>query len=171
MTTIDPDLWKHLWNRRCDIRQRTLVNRMYYQERQRIFDVREGFVKVVSLLAGSVALAKVADPVFVQWCAVVITGASAASLVFGFGAKSRDSAKRSAEWALVERDIAAVGERGFTEDDINKWEARCNEIEAGEPAAHPGLWERCNIRACEVMGSKPGPVSFWQRRRPAIIIH
>lgn len=171
MTSIDPELWMHLWNKRCDIRQRALVNRMYYQERQRIFDLREGFVKVISMLAGSAALAKIADPRFVQWCGVAITASSAASLVFAFGTKSRDSAKRSAEWALVERDIAACGERGFTEDDINKWEARCNEIEAGEPAAHPGLWERCNFRACEVMGSKPGHVSFWRRHRPAIFIH
>lgn len=172
MTAIDPDLWKHLWNRRGDIRLRVLMNRMYYQERQRIFDLREGLVKVIALLAGSTALAKVANPEVVQWCAVAITASSAASLVFGFGAKSRDSAKRSAEWALLERDIESRGERGFSEDDLNSWAARCNEIEAAEPAAHPGLLERCNLRACEVMGSKPvTKASFWRRYRPAIFIH
>ncbi|MDN4038675.1 hypothetical protein [Massilia sp. YIM B02443] len=170
MTTLDPDLWKHFCNRRSDIRLRALMNRMYYQERQRIFELREGLVKVVSLLAGSAALAKVADPQIVQWCAVVITANTAASLVFGFGTKARDSAKRSSEWALLERDIEARGERSFVEADLNTWCARCNEIEASEPAAHPGLLERCYIRACETLGSTPGKASFWRRHRPAIFI-
>jgi len=107
--------FEYLWNRRVDIRLRVLTNRMYYQERQRIFDLREGMVKVVSILAGSATIAKIADPEIVQWCAVVITASSAASLVFGFGAKSRDSGKRSADWALIERDIEARGERSFDE--------------------------------------------------------
>lgn len=128
-------------------------------------------VKVISILAGSAALAKIADPRIVQWCAAAITASSAASLVFGFGTKSRDSAKRSAEWALIERDIEALGERSFTETDVNKWAARCNELEAGEPAAHPGLIERCSIRASEALGAKPSQVSFWRRHRPAIFIH
>lgn len=162
---------EYLWNRRCDIRQRVLANRIYHQERQRIFDLREGVVKVVSILAGSLAFAKVANQEIVQWAAAAIATSSAASLVFGFGGKSRDSAKRSAEWTLIERDIEARGERAFTEEDINKWAAWCNEIEAGEPAAHPGLFERCNDRACEAMGSNPGKISFWRRHRPAIFIH
>lgn len=162
---------EYLWNRRSDIRQRVLANRIYHQERQRIFELREGFVKIISIVASSVTFVKIAHPQWIQWCAAAITGASAASLIFGFGAKARDSAKRSSDWALIERDIEARGERGFDEEDLNKWAARCNEIEAGEPAAHPALFERCNLRACEVMGSKPGKVSFWRRHRPAIFIH
>lgn len=147
------------------------MNRMYYQERQRIFEFRDGIVKVIALLAGSVAFSRIADPRVVQWCAAIITVSSAASLVFGFGTKARDSAKRSSEWTLLERDIEARGERSFDEDDLSKWAARCNELEAGEPAGHPGLLERCNLRACEVMGSTPGKLTLWQRYRPAIIIH
>lgn len=162
--------FEYLWNRRVDIRLRVLTNRMYHQERQRIFDLREGMVKVVSILAGSATIAKIANPEIVQWCAVVITASSAASLVFGFGAKSRDSGKRSADWALIERDIEARGERGFDEEDLSKWLARCNELEAGEPAAHPGLFERSHLRACEALGVTPSAVSFWRRHRPAVLI-
>ncbi len=162
--------FEYLFNRRCDIRQRALANRIYYQERQRIFELREGFIKVVSILAGSYAFAKMADPAIVGWCAIAITTSSAASLVFGFGTKARDSAKRAAEWVMLERDIELPGERNFTEDQLSLWASRCNEIEAGEPAAHPALLERANKRACEAMGSNPGKVTWWSLHRPVIFI-
>lgn len=163
---------KYLWDRRCDVRLRALMNRIYYQERQRIFEFRDGFVKVVALLAGSVAFAKVADAQVIQYCAAAITVTSAGSLVFGFGNKARDSAKRSAEWALLERDIESAGERDYTEDQVNQWAARCNEIEASEPSAHPALLERSYQRACDALGSKPiEKSSFWRRHRPVLILH
>jgi hypothetical protein len=145
---------------------------MYHQERQRIFELREGVVKATAILAGSIGFSKVADQAVIQWCAVAITFSSAASLVFGFGNKARDSAKRNVEWAQLERDIEAVGEREFTEEQINHWAARCNEIEAGEPALHPGLLERAYLRACDSLESQPKKkATFWSRHRPAIIIH
>jgi hypothetical protein len=161
---------QYLWNRRCSLQQRALANRIYQQERQRIFEMREGVIKVISLLAGSLAFAKVANQEVVMWCAVAITLSSACSLVFGFGNKARDAAKRSSEWALMERDIEAAGERDFTESQLSEWAARCNSLEAGEPAAHPGLFERANARACEAMGSKQGKVGWWKMNRPAIFI-
>lgn len=161
---------EYLWNRRCDLRQRILANRIYQQERQRIFELREGAIKVVSLLAGSYAFAKVADQVVVQWCMVAITISSAASLVFGFGNKARDSARRSSDWALLERDIEAAGERDFTESQLAEWAARTNELEAGEPAANVTLFERANLRACDAIGSITTPLSWWQLHRPVLIV-
>lgn len=142
----------YLWKRRYEIKVRALTNRMYYLERQRLFEWREGFIKAASILAGSVAFAKVADAEIVQWCALIITAGSTLSLVFGYGNKARDSVKRSAEWAQLERDIELAGERGFTEEQLNQWTARANDIEAGEPAAHRALLERCYERAVEALG-------------------
>lgn len=144
----------YLWQRRYDVKLRALMNRMYYQERQRIFENREGIIKAASILAGSIAFAKVADPEIIQWCAAFITAGSTLSLVFGYGNKARDSVKRSAEWAQLERDIDQVGERGFTEEQINQWFARANDLEAGEPSAHHLLLERCYERAIESLGGK-----------------
>jgi hypothetical protein len=148
------------------------MNRMYYQERQRIFEFREGVGKAVSLIAGSVAFANVTDTEIVRFASAFVAIAGASSLVFGFGSKARDSAKRSAEWAQLERDIESAGERDFVESQLNEWAARCNEIEAGEPAPHPGLLERCYLRACAALGSTPSPskLSWWQRVRPALLI-
>jgi len=79
--------------------------------------VREGFIKVIAILGGSLAFSRIADQELVQWHAAA--------------------------------------------------------IEAGEPAAHPGLMERCYHRACAALGQTPeGPavLSFWQRL-PPIVIH
>jgi hypothetical protein len=163
--------YEYLWNKRCDLQLRALMNRMYYQERQRIFEWREGIVKIISILAGSVAFSKIADPLVVQWCAAAITASSAASLVFGFGAKARDSAKRNAEWALLEKQIEERGERTFEESDVSKWAARCNEIEAGEPAPHPALMEECYQRACLALGAIPKGEAPKYRWVPLRLIH
>jgi hypothetical protein len=163
----------YLWSRRSAIQLRALMNRIYYQERQRIFEAREGVIKVIAILGGSLAFSKIADAELVQWCAAIITTSTAASLVFGFGAKARDSAKRNSEWTLLERDIELAGQRDFTEADVSRWTVRCNEIEAGEPAAHPALMERCYQRACTALGHTPEaaiPLSFWQRHCPPIVI-
>lgn len=165
---------EYLWSRRAAIQLRTLTNRIYYQERQRIFETREGVIKVIAILCGSLAFAKIAEPALVQWCAAAITVSSAASLVFGFGAKARDSARRNSEWALLDRDIELAGQRDFTEGDLAKWAARCNEIEAGEPAAHTGLMERCYQRACTALGQvpeSPAALSSWRRHLPPVVIH
>ncbi len=148
-----------------------LIDVLIYQERQRIFELREGIIKAASILASSIAFAKVADPYIIRLCAAFITGASTASLVFGYGNKARDSVKRSSEWALLERDIELVGERDFTEEQINQWFARANEMEAGEPAAHRILLERCYERAVEAFGGKAEiKLGFFGRYFPPIMI-
>ena len=165
--------FEYLWSRRSDVRLRALTNRIYYQERQRIFELREGIIKVISIFGGSLAFAKMASPGWVGWCAATITLCTAASLVFGFGTKARDSAKRSSEWALLERDIELAGEREFTELNLSTWRSRCNEIEAGEPSAHPGMFEKAYIRACAALSCTPtGPATlgFWHRNFPPFFI-
>ena len=161
----------YLWKRRYDIKVRALMNRMYYQERQRIFESREGLIKAFSILAGSIAFARVADPATIQWCAAVITLSGTASLVFGYGSKARDSVKRSTEWIMLDRDIDQAGERDFTEANINDWCARANEIEAGEPAAHARLLEQCFTRAVTALGGTDThkPTGFWLHFPPILI--
>lgn len=161
----------YLWKRRFNIKHRALVNRMYYLERQRIFEFREGFIKAASIVAGSVALANVADQQLLQLCAAFITLASTASLVFGYGNKARESMKLSGEWTRLERDIDLAGERLFTEDQINQWQARCCEIETEEPQAHSILLERCSERAKKALGGEPdSKLSFIHRHCPIIMI-
>jgi hypothetical protein len=152
---------EYLWQKRYDIKVRALTNRIYYQERGRLFEFREGFIKATSIVAGSVALARVAEPEIIQLCAAFITFASTLSLVFGYGQKARDSIKFSAEWALLEREIDQAGERDFTEHQINTWFARANEIEASEPSAHKRLLKRCHQRAVTALGGTMESSKSW----------
>lgn len=166
--TLDGE-WTYLCGRHHALRMRVLINRMYQQERSRRMELREGVVKAASLIAGSVALAAVADTSVVRACAAVIFAGTAASLVFAWGNKARDAGRRAVEWTALDGDIAAAGERHFTEDQINLWSARCNEIEAGEPAANAVLLERCYRRATESLGGRPTPGGppTW---RPVIVL-
>lgn len=160
----------YLWGRRSEIKVRTLTNRLYQQERQRIFEFREGAIKAASIFASTVAFSNLTDPVIIKWCAAVIAGGSILSLVFGFGNKARDSAKRGTEWTHLERDIDVVGQRDFTEEQLAQWEAAANEIEAGEPAPHPGLLEVCYQRACTSLGAIPSGKAPWHYCLPPILI-
>lgn len=158
--TATPE-WDYLHKRRFDVRLRARTNRLYQLRRQSVMELREGLVKVASLIAGSVALANVAHPAVVQAAAAVIFGGTAAALVFGWAAKSRDAARRSSEWTALEREVDAVGERTFSEPQLDAWQARCNEIEATEPAANKTMLERAYRQACESFGVKPSPGGPW----------
>jgi len=159
----------YLWHRRQELRVRALTNRRYQLERQRVMEWREGAVKVASLAAGSVAIARIADPVLIYSAVAVIFVGTSASLVFGWGNKARDAAKRAAEWVAIDADIAAAGERDFSEDQLNAWEARCNLIESGEPAANLVLLETCQQLACDALGrsvSGEHGIARWRFRIP-----
>lgn len=170
-TAADDLFADYLWGRRMDLKLRALCNRLYQQDRWRIHEMREGAVKAASLLAGSVALARVLDQTTLQICLAIIFSGTAMSLVFGWSGKARDAARRAAEWSGLDHDIDAAGEHGFTEAQIDAWAARANKIESGEPAMHPGLHERAYLRACASLGMTPKTApTRWQQHRPAIII-
>lgn len=163
---------EYLHGRRFDIRVQVRMNRHYQQRRQAAMELREGLVKVCSLIAGSVALANVTSPQIVQAAAAVVFAGTAGALVFGWGAKARDAAKRFVDWVALERDIDAKGERGFTEADLDAWQARCTDIESGEPAPNRRMLMQCHAAACKSLGSPtdqhPGQAG-WQRMPPVII--
>ena len=110
--------WHYLCERRAHLRVHVLANRLYQQERQRIFELREGLVKVVSLVAGSVAFVRVTDAHLLQACSAALVVGTSAALVFGWGTKARDAAKRCADWAGLDRDIARTGESGASRNVI-----------------------------------------------------
>ena len=167
----DAEDFKYLWSRREALRLRALTNRLYQQDRWRILERREGLVKAASLIAGSVALTRVVDPGVVNGCIAVIFAGTAASLVFGWGQKARDAAKRASEWTALERDMEQKGERGFTEADLNTWAARANDVEAGEPAMNSVLFERAYQRACKSLGATPeSEAGWWDRNGRPILI-
>ena len=167
------DEYQYLWNKHHQLKLRVLANRIYQQERQRRFEFREGIIKAMSIIAGTVAFANVTNQnlLIIKWCLFLITAFNIFALVFGYGNKARDSGKRAVDWTLLERDMEIVGERDFTESQLNQWIARCNEIEAGEPASHHVLMEICTERACNSLGGEYSlKLSCFQKLLPIVFI-
>lgn len=163
--------YEYLHNRHFQVKLRVLSNRMYYQERQRIFEMRDNGIRAASIIAGSAAIVSIANQEVLKPLLAIITVGNIISLVFGFGNKSRDSAKRHSDWTKLEEEISNAGARDFTEDQLNLWEARCNSIESGEPAPNSKLFERCYSRACTALGGTPiGEASWSDRNLPPIFI-
>lgn len=162
---------EYLHRKHSDIRLRALTNRLYYQERQRIFEMRDNLIRASSLFAGSVAFVNLLNIDILKISLGIVTAGNALSLVFGFGVKSRDSAKRSAEWTMIERDMEARGVRHYEETDLNNWAARCNDLEAGEPAPNKTLLDQSYVRACLALGSTPTtPSTWWRQHMPPMLI-
>lgn len=162
------DEFSYLWGRRQRIVFKAQMNRLYQQDRQSVMEWREGVVKVASLIAGSVAFARVSDPTVVQWAAAVVFFGTAASMVFGWGAKARDAARRASQWVALLREIEAAGERAFTEAQVDAWTAQCYEIEASEPPANQKMVERAYCAAKKQ--HQDAPEDMKPPRGPAIII-
>lgn len=167
---MDQTEWEYLHRRRFDVRLRARMNRLYQQRRAAVMELREGAVKVASLLAGSVTLANVSAPTVVQWATAAIFAGTAASLVFGWGSKARDAARRVSDWVNLERDVDAAGERDFTEAQLDAWAARCNDIEAAEPALNTRMLERAYRQACESLGAQPAPGGVKALWLPAVVV-
>lgn len=165
----DDTEWKYLHQRHFDVRLRVRMNRIYQQRRQALMELREGLVKAASLVAGSVALANVADESIVKLAALVIFVGTASALVFGWGAKARDAARRTCEWVALERDIDAAGARNFSEAQLDLWTGRCCDIEAAEPEGNAFMLERSYRAACLSLGAAPARGGPW-RWVPAFIV-
>lgn len=167
---------EYSWARRNEVLVRSLTNRIYQQERQRKMEFREAAIKVISLVSGSAAFASLPlvsglSAHIPAYAGAIVVIATTCSMVFGFAAKARDAAKRSTEWAMLDRDINAIGPQKFTAEQVNEWAARCSEIEAGEPAPNLRLLQRSYERACEATNSTPSKkLGRFERYLPVILI-
>lgn len=158
------------WDRRQALLLRAVANLIYQQARQRRLEFLEQTGKAASLIAGSYAFAKVSNPEIVQWCAIVVVAFSVLSLVFGWGTRARDAAKRGAEWSQLEREIEAAGLLHYTDSQLDSWSARAAQNETGEAAQSAPLWAQSYTQACKVLKLTPEkPFSRWQRR-PAFFV-
>lgn len=156
---MDAQEWSYLCDRRHQLIFKVQMNRKYQLLRQAAMDLREGLVKVLSLAAGSVAFAKVTDPAIVQWAAAFIFFGTAASMVFGWGAKARDASRRASQWISLLRDIQAAGERTFTEAQLDGWAAEANELESTEPPANERLLKQAFLATEQLYKDRPADLS------------
>lgn len=147
---------------------RVYANRLYQQDRWRILERRENFVKAASVVLGTAAFADVkgffgSQPEFVAGLVLAFVTVNVVSLVFQWGAKARDAAKRSGDWTTLERDMQLIGQAGASDDKLNQWRARCAEIETSEPSTNAHMQWLAQQRAAEALDVElEQPESSWQ---------
>jgi hypothetical protein len=106
------------------------------------------------LLLGSAALVAVTPGGLIKVFAVLVLLGSVSSLVFQWGTKARDAAKRQDEWTSLEKKIVGVGKFDF-ESQLPEWQACAAEIEAGEDAIKKKWFDSSESEARRILKMNP----------------
>lgn len=186
-----PEMREQLWR---DILVMISTNMVYQQTRRRILERRENVVKVVSLvlatgvfldfktLIGNLATSifpsiasaipptasnctsSIAGNFWVTSFLLVIVLANSWGLVFQWGAKSRDAAKRYDDWAKLDVKIQQVGLIAYTEEQYAEWNSEASALETGEAQPNRHLVARAEDEARRIY-SHPAITADrgWQR--------
>jgi len=163
---------EQLWR---DVLVQVRTNVQYQQYRRNILERRENLVKVVSVVLASGAFLDVKGVIggvltqtppnpppvgpgsggtAMLWIAVPLLGivfANVWGLVFQWGAKSRDAAKRFDSWTAFEASVHKVGLVSFDEDDLRRWNSEMIELETGEPKVNTYLARRAEREARRIL--------------------
>ena len=132
-----------LWDKREGILTRAELSTLYHRKLERVLSRTDRLIKLLSLIGGSAAIARVATTDVIVAIGLTIAIANGLGLVMAFADRSRKHAELASSFKLLEREIVAAGERDFTERDLNQWEASLREIEAGEPPDLSALVRIC----------------------------
>lgn len=123
----------------------------YHNRRRRFFDGFDKFVKILSVIGGSGAVAAIVGQV--PWLAItlatIIAVLSAINLVVGPAQAARLSADLAKRFSTLEYDITRDQK---SEDSLNQFQAERLLIEADEPPAMRVLDTICHNELCEAMG-------------------
>lgn len=124
----------------------------YHNRRRRFFDGFDKFVKILSVIGGSAAVAAIVGNT--PWLAVALTTIiailSAINLVVGPAQGARLHAELAKRFAKLEYDV--VRTQNVDEDASNKFVAERLLIESDEPPIMRVLDTICHNELCEAMG-------------------
>jgi hypothetical protein len=155
----DDDEYKHLWDRRCDLLYRAELSTLYHRKRERFFALLDRWDKVFTLLFGTAAFAQLVSLDHHPLLALPFLTLALTSLIFDFS----ESARKHGELASSFK-IEALGERDYTEPDLNSWAARLREIESGETSVYNLLVRICENEIARARGNKKDVthIPFWR---------
>ena len=164
-TAVQPteDELDHAWTKREKALSRAELSALYHQKRERFFELCDKLGKAVTLFGGSAALWKMADPHWVAWSAVVISAASAASLVLSFPERARRHAELSKGFREITAEIVSAGDFDITDSKASLWMGEVCSLEAKEPPALSALVVMCQNEIALARRSKVYDQPFWVR--------
>lgn len=163
--TMNDDEHNYLWNRHHKIKHRLELSVLYHRERERFLSLATKWITAIAIIGGSAAFAGVADHTWMKYTGLLVAASATLSLVFGLPDAARLHGELAMRYSLLLADMAARGERDFTEKDLNRWEAEIHHIETEEPPSLPMLVRLCQNRL-KIAAGQPDmttPISPWQR--------
>jgi len=154
----------YLWERRDALLHRAELSTRYHRKRERFFALLDKWDKIFTLLFGSAAFVQIISFDKYPLLAFPFVTFAIASLVFDFSENTRKHSDLASHFKMLESAIEAVGQRDFTETDLNTWSARICEIESGEPAIYNLLVRICQNEIARAKGKKADvtAIPFWR---------
>lgn len=137
------DDFRYLWSQRHDVLYRVELSAIYHRKRERFFVLLDRGINALGVACGSVAMAQIGGTGVAQWSAGIFTLAATLGLVVGLADLAKRHGALAADFARLEAEIMAAGERDFTETQLAQWSARVREIEVSEPRTLAALVNLC----------------------------
>lgn len=138
VSTHDP-----VWEKRCDAQYRAELSALYHQKRERFFELLDKLSKAAALFGGSASLWKIGEPNTVAFFAVIVTLASALSLVFSFSDRARRHAELARGFREIITEIISKGDHSFDAPTADTWLGQVYALEAKEPPTLAALTVMC----------------------------
>ncbi len=152
------------------------ANLVYQQNRLRVMELRDGGIKLLSLVLASSVVAQLSqhDTALVWWIllgsSLVAVVGNGMSLVFNWGGKARDASQRAIDWARLDAEVRAKPPP-VTEQDLAAWNEKAALNSVGEAPKCEPLWCRSEEEAARLLGVEfQVSASRWTRYRPVIFV-
>lgn len=162
----DTDARDYQWKRFSDMRYRVELSILYHRKRERFFELLDKLGKAVSVIGGSAALWKLADPQVVMWSAAAVACTSTLSLVMAFSDRARKHSELARGHGAMLAAMTAAGQYAFEDAaNLDRWEAQLYELEAGEPPVLTALMIICEnqIKIARGQAKEAVPLNRWHR--------
>ncbi|MFD2112021.1 hypothetical protein [Thiorhodococcus fuscus] len=155
----------YLWNRREQVLYRVQLSVLYHRKRERFLAFWDRTITAVAILGGSSALASLGGDLYVKLAAGAVAVTSTIGLVFGLADRARRHGELARQFLEIEGTMIRQGERDFTEQDVNGWDARVREIETSEPPTLGALVVACQNELAQTLGETDSihRLGWWRR--------
>lgn len=138
------------------------INTLYHRRRQAFFESWEGWIKVLSIVAGSGAVVAALQPAPLLGVilAATVAVANAATLAFGTSRKAVLHNTLARRWFELEGELIAAGDEKAAVANV---EQKIPAIEQEEPPILTGLARACERQVLHSMGHKVKPQRLRER--------
>lgn len=154
----------YLWSRRHQALYLSQVSYRYHRKRQRFYDLLAKGTQALTILLGASLWGQTVIA-HLPLVGSAISGLGLLALVFGYSDRKQDHKELAQAYAAVQATIERVGQREFTEANIDVWDAELSALNGKEPPTLYALTTLCEYEVCLAHGN-PDHIKRppWHRR-------